>query len=136
MNAKAIFRSAWMRYGSTIEHWRMGTSENKPINCSADTNSLLQTPFDFSQAFDAALKNIVIALPNRPTKESSEDAVCPLSHNDLRASLRWNRCTIVPTRAALANMHVTLGRLVQLISIIWCPWKESLRSALLFARRS
>ena len=38
---------------------------------------LLQSPFDFSQAFDQALKNIVAALPNRPAIESSEDAVGP-----------------------------------------------------------
>ena len=37
---------------------------------------LLQTPFDFSQAFDRALKNIVGILPNRPPRESAEDVVC------------------------------------------------------------
>ncbi|SLM39089.1 dna replication licensing factor mcm3 [Lasallia pustulata] len=36
---------------------------------------LLQTPFDFSQAFDQALKNIIVALPNRPATESSDDAM-------------------------------------------------------------
>ena len=36
---------------------------------------LLQSPFDFSQAFDQALKHIVIAIPNRPAKESPQDAV-------------------------------------------------------------
>lgn len=39
------------------------------------THRLLQSPFDFSQAFDQALKQIVVAIPNRPSKESSEDAV-------------------------------------------------------------
>ena len=38
-------------------------------------DGLLQSPFDFSQAFDQALKDIVIALPNRPPIESAEDAV-------------------------------------------------------------
>ncbi|KAI4180092.1 MAG: hypothetical protein L6R41_007465 [Letrouitia leprolyta] len=38
-------------------------------------DDLLNTPFDLSQAFDQALKNVVIALPNRPLKESSPDAV-------------------------------------------------------------
>lgn len=37
---------------------------------------LLQAPFDFSQAFNEALKKIIDALPNRPAKESSEDSVC------------------------------------------------------------
>ncbi|KAL8832563.1 MAG: hypothetical protein Q9191_000187 [Dirinaria sp. TL-2023a] len=38
-------------------------------------DGLLHVPFDYSQAFDRALKNIVSALPNRPAKESSEDVV-------------------------------------------------------------
>jgi hypothetical protein len=37
--------------------------------------SLLAAPFDFSQAFDQALKRIVVALPNRPAKEADDDAV-------------------------------------------------------------
>lgn len=36
---------------------------------------LLNVPFDFSQAFDQALKNTVVALPNRPAKEASDDVV-------------------------------------------------------------
>ena len=38
-------------------------------------DGLLQAPFDFSQAFDQALKNTIVALPNRPARESSEDVV-------------------------------------------------------------
>ncbi len=46
-------------------------------SCSATKKAyrLLKSPFDFSQAFDQALKNIVVALPNRPAIESSDDAV-------------------------------------------------------------
>ena len=47
-------------------------------------DGLLQSPFDFSQAFDQALKDIVIALPNRPAIESAEDAVS--------LSKIWLRC--------------------------------------------
>ncbi|KAI4096292.1 MAG: hypothetical protein LQ344_001118 [Seirophora lacunosa] len=36
-------------------------------------DGLLHTPFDFSQEFDQALKNIVGALPNRPQAEASPD---------------------------------------------------------------
>ncbi|MCJ1365799.1 MCM DNA helicase complex subunit [Acarospora aff. strigata] len=36
---------------------------------------LLQSPFDHVQAFDQALKNIITTLPNRPAKETSDDAV-------------------------------------------------------------
>lgn len=38
-------------------------------------DGLLNSPFDYSQVFDQALKNVVIALPNRPPKESSPDAM-------------------------------------------------------------
>ena len=38
-------------------------------------DGLLQAPFDYSQAFDQALKNTIVALPNRPARESSEDVV-------------------------------------------------------------
>ena len=38
-------------------------------------DGLLQTPFDFSQAFDQALKNTIVALPNRPAREASDDVV-------------------------------------------------------------
>lgn len=36
---------------------------------------LLRTPFDYSQAFDQALKNIIVAIPNRPAIESSDEAM-------------------------------------------------------------
>ncbi|KAI4216125.1 MAG: hypothetical protein LQ351_001625 [Letrouitia transgressa] len=38
-------------------------------------DGLLQSPFDFSQAFDQALKNVIVALPNRPAIESAQDAI-------------------------------------------------------------
>ncbi|KAL8638096.1 MAG: hypothetical protein Q9228_004713 [Teloschistes exilis] len=38
-------------------------------------DGLLRTPFDFSQAFDQALKNVVIAIPNRPSIESADNAM-------------------------------------------------------------
>lgn len=38
----------------------------------------MNVPFDFSQAFDQALKNIIVALPNRPSIESSDDTVSPI----------------------------------------------------------
>jgi len=37
--------------------------------------SLLYHPFDYSAAFDQALKNVIKTLPNRPPKETSDDAV-------------------------------------------------------------
>ena len=41
-------------------------------DCANRKNSLLQTPFDYSQAFDRALRNVIVSLPNRPSAESSE----------------------------------------------------------------
>lgn len=38
-------------------------------------DGLLNQPFDWTFAFDNALKNIVATLPNRPSKESAEDVV-------------------------------------------------------------
>ncbi|MCJ1294561.1 MCM DNA helicase complex subunit [Xylographa carneopallida] len=38
-------------------------------------DGLLQTPFDFSQAFDQALKRVITTLPNRTAKESSDDVM-------------------------------------------------------------
>jgi len=36
---------------------------------------LLLHPFDFAQAFDQALKNIVAAIPNATPKQTSEDTM-------------------------------------------------------------
>ncbi|KAK4697282.1 DNA replication licensing factor MCM3, partial [Lecanoromycetidae sp. Uapishka_2] len=44
-----------------------------------------RAPFDFSQAFDQALKNFVVALPNRPTRESSEDVTISIQEMPERA---------------------------------------------------
>jgi DNA replication licensing factor MCM3 len=38
-------------------------------------DGLLSQPFDFSLAFNEALKNVIKALPNRPRAESDDDAV-------------------------------------------------------------
>ncbi|KAI9868822.1 MAG: MCM DNA helicase complex subunit [Trichoglossum hirsutum] len=38
-------------------------------------DGLLQQPFDYVSAFDQALKNIVTAIPNRPTRETADDTV-------------------------------------------------------------
>jgi hypothetical protein len=37
---------------------------------------LLTSPFDYSQAFDRALKDVIKTLPNRPARETAEDVVC------------------------------------------------------------
>lgn len=37
---------------------------------------LLTSPFDYSQAFDQALKNVIKTLGSRPEKEKSDEVVC------------------------------------------------------------
>jgi DNA replication licensing factor MCM3 len=37
--------------------------------------SLLNHPFDYSQAFDKALKNVIASIPNRPAKETADEVV-------------------------------------------------------------
>ena len=38
-------------------------------------DGLLNQPFDYTQAFDHALKQVISTLPNRSTKETAEDTV-------------------------------------------------------------
>lgn len=45
-------------------------SHNKELS-----DGLLNNPFEHSQAFDAALKRVITAIPNRPPIESSDDVV-------------------------------------------------------------
>jgi DNA replication licensing factor MCM3 len=47
-------------------------------------DGLLNVPFDYSQAFDRALKNIVNTLGNRPAFETAEETV-----GLLRISYGW-----------------------------------------------
>lgn len=39
------------------------------------SNGLLQAPFDFSMAFNRALKEVIVALPNRPAREAADDVM-------------------------------------------------------------
>lgn len=99
-------------------------------------DGLLQAPFDFSRAFDQALKNTIVALPNRPAREASDDVVSRLSITSCRTVLIANaRCTTVPTSAASANSPATLEPSAPPTSIIWYRSKESLRSAPWSAQR-
>ncbi|KAI4133599.1 MAG: hypothetical protein LQ338_000111 [Usnochroma carphineum] len=72
-------------------------------------DGLLHTPFDFSQAFDQALKNVVSALPNRPQAESSPDAMyyCAFIGN-------FGECACNPR--TLSSLH--LNRMVSLEGIV------------------
>lgn len=78
-----------MRFEHTVANLQTGRPTSpifsfqtrEPCVCLSDPpspRSLLNIPFDFSQAFDRALKNIVNTLPNRPAHETAEDTVRPL----------------------------------------------------------
>jgi DNA replication licensing factor MCM3 len=41
-------------------------------------DGLLTSPFDYSLAFDRALKEVIKTLPNRPSRETADDVVCTL----------------------------------------------------------
>ena len=53
----------------------INTGGQRLRSIAESSRRLLQSPFDFTQAFDQALKDIVGSLPNRPANESSDDAV-------------------------------------------------------------
>ena len=61
-----------MRYGSIIGHWQTGMLGDKAFMLTSTYAHcrLLQAPFDFSQAFDQALRNVASA-----HKEQSADTV-------------------------------------------------------------
>lgn len=52
-------------------------------------DGLLQAPFDYSQAFDQALKNTIVALPHRPAREAADDVVSRL-HSSLLGGTDYN----------------------------------------------
>jgi hypothetical protein len=41
----------------------------------ANLYSLLMSPFEYTEAFNKALKNVIKTLPNRPARETAEDVV-------------------------------------------------------------
>ena len=65
-----------MRFENTIGYLQMGEPNiTIPVLLQANRSRLLNSPFDFSQAFDQALRNCVVSIPNRPKTDNSEDAV-------------------------------------------------------------
>jgi len=46
-----------------------------PIFDTLITGRLLNIPMDYSLAFNQALKNVVVALPQRPPHETADDVV-------------------------------------------------------------
>ena len=78
-------------------------------------DGLLQTPFDFSQAFDQALKNIVVSLPNRPAKESSDDTMYYCAYV---GSFGENACNPRTLSSSHLNRMVSLEGIVTKCSLV------------------
>lgn len=85
-----------------------------------DLSRLLNEPFDYTLAFNQALKNVVDALPNLPPKESREDVVSkPNAQKSETMLTRTSRCTTVHSPAVLVNIAAILVHFVLHISITW-----------------
>jgi hypothetical protein len=73
-------------------------------------NRLLTSPFEYSEAFDRALKEVVKTLPGRPAKETADEVVCV---RDIKAGFFWlltglsNRTTTAHTLVLLENFLAT-----------------------------
>ena len=93
-------------------------------------DGLLNQPFDYSQAFDRALKNIVNTLGNRPAFETAEETVrktawkCRKHRTDSTI-----RCTIAHTSAVSDNSRAILAHSHHSTSTTWCLWKASSQNA-------
>ena len=81
-------------------------------------DGLLNTPFDFSQAFDRALKNIVNTLGNRPAFETAEETVgqklWKRNKEDGIGADSNNRYITAHMSAASASMRVIRGRFLHI----------------------
>jgi DNA replicative helicase MCM subunit Mcm2 (Cdc46/Mcm family) len=89
-------------------------------------DGLLNQPFDYSQAFDRALKNIVNTLGNRPAFETAEETVSWIKYNgnNVRTNVAF-RCITAHISAVSASSHATLALSLHITSTTWCLWKAS-----------
>ncbi|MCJ1405159.1 MCM DNA helicase complex subunit [Xylographa trunciseda] len=78
-------------------------------------DGLLQAPFDFSQAFDQALKRVIATLPNRPAKESSEDVMYYCAYTGSFGEFACNPRTL---SSAHLNHMVSLEGIVTKCSLV------------------
>ncbi|MCJ1245713.1 MCM DNA helicase complex subunit [Trapelia coarctata] len=78
-------------------------------------DGLLEAPFDFSQAFNEALKRLVVAIPNRPAKESSDDAIYYCAYTGSFGEFACNPRTLSSTHL---NHMVSLEGIVTKCSLV------------------
>ena len=107
------------------------------VELNANLCSLLMSPFEYTEAFNKALKNVIKTLPNRPARETAEDVVSrPYTRTVLQEFPNKHRShTTAHSSAPSARMLATREHSARLTSIAWCPLKASSRNARLFDQR-
>ncbi|KAI9760305.1 MAG: MCM DNA helicase complex subunit [Candelina submexicana] len=78
-------------------------------------DGLLQTPFDFAQAFDEALKRVIAALPNRSAKETADDVMYYCAYTGSFGEFACNPRTLSSTHL---NHMVSLEGIVTKCSLV------------------
>ena len=78
-------------------------------------DGLLQHPFDYVSAFDQALKNIVTAIPNRPSRETTEETMYYCAY---AGSFGENACNPRTLSSAHLNHMVSLEGIVTRCSLV------------------
>jgi hypothetical protein len=94
-----------MRLEHTTVKWPTGRSYQRysAAFLSFDShNRLLTSPFEWSQAFDRALKDVVKTLPSRPSSESADEVVSPF----YSVYVSFDRLTVNRTITALLSEHL------------------------------
>lgn len=86
--------------------------------------SLLTSPFDWTQAFDRALKDVIKTLPNRPSSETADEVVSFFRSVKPLTYLMHTRIITVLTSAHLGNSHVTLELSDPHTLTEWFPLRE------------
>ncbi|KAJ5367658.1 DNA replication licensing factor Mcm3 [Penicillium brevicompactum] len=93
-------------------------------------DGLLSSPFDYSQAFDSALKAVVKTLPGRPSKETSDDANYYCAYVGAFGEFSCNPRTLgsqqlnhmVSLEGIVTKCSLVRPKIVQ--SVHWVPKKE------------
>ncbi|KAK4947653.1 MCM DNA helicase complex subunit [Elasticomyces elasticus] len=78
-------------------------------------DGLLYKPFDYSLAFDAALKNIIGTIPNRPPFEQDEDRLYYVAYS---GSFGENTCNPRTLGSSLLNRMICLEGIVTKCSLV------------------
>ncbi len=78
-------------------------------------DGILYKPFDYSLAFDAALKNIIGTIPNRPPYEQDEDRLYYVAYS---GSFGENTCNPRTLGSSLLNRMVCLEGIVTKCSLV------------------